>query len=314
MPVTASTAIAKLALALACVMPVAASAAEDPVAGTLTSVGSDTASTLVTRWASAFTELHPLARVQIQAVGSASAPTALLEGAADLGSMSRPMSEVELATFQARYGYPPTRLVVARDAIAVFVHPSNPQRRISLAQLDAIYSSSRRCGAAVSVRTWKNGDDMGGAAPSILAIGRNQASGTFEVFRETALCGGDYRPEIIAWPGSGAVVATVAEHRSAIGYSGVGYVNGLVKVLAIARDDGDAGTLPDSASVTAGTYPLSRDLYLYLNRRPQHRLARLPSAFIDFALSDAGQALVVQEGFLPLAADERAVQRATLVE
>lgn len=288
--------------------------AADALAGRLTGVGSDTASALVARWAEAFRADHPRVQIQVQAAGSASAPTTLLEGAADFGSMSRPMNETEIAAFRARYGYAPSRVLVAHDAIAVFVHPDNPLSRITLAQLDAIYSADRRCGASAPVREWRDLGiaDATLAASRVLASGRNEASGTYEVFRESALCGGRYRADVVAWPGNGAVVATVATHREAIGYAGLGYLNGLVKPLSLARGDGDDAVAPDRAAVTQGRYPLSRALYLYVNRPPGNALADLPAAFLAYALSDEGQALAQREGFTPLQASERAAQRALL--
>lgn len=290
-------------------------AAMPDLSGSLTSVGSDTASALVTRWADAFRAAHPRARIQIQASGSASALIALTQGAADIGSMSRPMSMVELADFSAHYGYAPTRITVAHDAIVVFVHPDNPLSRITLTQLDAIYSVTRRCGAAQSIQHWRDLDRNAipaiGAA-QVLATGRNASSGTYELFRELALCDGDYRAGVVEWPGNGSVVATVATNREAIGYAGIGYVNGLVKPLAIAKDAGDAGFAPDLANVTSGRYPLLRALYVYVNRAPGRALAELPDAFLAFALSDAGQALVHKEGFIPLDARERRAQRSIL--
>jgi phosphate transport system substrate-binding protein len=293
----------------------AAASAETDLSGTLTSVGSDTASALITRWAGAFQALHPQVRVQVQAVGSASAPAALSGGGADLGSMSRPMNADELATFQARYGYAPAHIVIAHDAIAVFVHPDNPLRRITLAELDAIYSAHRHCGQPEPIRHWSDlAVDMPANANALLASGRNSASGTYEMFRASVLCGGDYRADVVAWPGNGAVIATVATNREAIGYAGAGYLNGLVKPLALARDAGDPGTLPDSASVTDGRYPLARASYIYFNRAPGRALAALPAAFLAYVLSDEGQALARQEGFLALDTTERAAQRTQLTD
>jgi phosphate transport system substrate-binding protein len=302
-----------LAAALLCaVLP---AAADEGLRGSLTSVGSDTASALVTRWAAAFQAQHPQVRVQVQATGSASAPIALTAGAADLGSMSRPMSAAELAAFAARHGHAPTRVMIAHDAIAVFVHPDNPLASVTLAELDAIYSATRRCGAPQPIRRWRDlaadADTAFGALP-LLASGRNSGSGTWELFRETALCGGEYRPEMIAWPGNGAVVATVATNREAIGYAGLGYVNGLVKPLALAPRAGEAAVAPEPANVADGRYPLARALYLYVNRPPGRALAPLPAAFLAYALSAEGQALVRLEGFLPLTEAERAAQRAVL--
>lgn len=286
--------------------------AVDAVAGTLTSVGSDTAGVLITRWAAGFQARHPGARIQAQASGSASAPIALIEGAADLGPMSRPMNTAEQDAFSARFGYAPTRLVVAHDAISVFVHPDNPLRTATLGELDAIYSSTRACGAAAPIRSWNELSGRSGAAQALLAIGRDNGSGTHELFRELALCGGRYRPDVIAWPGNGAVVATVAGNREAIGYAGFGYVNGLVRPLAIARDAGEAAIAPDERSIASGRYPLSRAIYVYLNRRPQQALAALPRAFLDYILSDDGQQFARREGFIPLDADEAREQRALI--
>ena len=300
---------ALLVVLVACTSP---ARALEGIAGTLTSVGSDTASVLITRWAAAFQADHPGARIQAQASGSASAPIALIEGAADLGPMSRPMNASEEAAFRARYGYAPTRVIVAHDAIAVFVHPDNPLAAATLAELDAIYSSTRACGATAPIRNWNELRAGSGAPLPLLAIGRDSGSGTHELFRELALCGGRYRAEVVAWPGNGAVVATVAGNREAIGYAGFGFVNGLVRPLAIARDPGDPAIAPDERSIASGRYPLSRAIYVYLNHRPQQSLADLPRAFLEYILSDDAQQLVRHEGFIPLDADEAREQRALI--
>ena len=225
------------------------------------------------------------------------------------------MNAAEAAAARARHGYAPLQLMVARDAIAVFVHPDNPLARITLADVDAIFSSTRRCGAPHAIRHWRElGLPAGGTLDraGLLATGRDASSGTHEVFRETALCGGEFRPDVIAWPGNGAVVATVAGNREAIGYAGIGYVNGLVKPLALARDAADGGTAPSVANVASGRYPLARAIYIYVNRRPGQPLAELPRAFLGYALSAEGQAIVAQEGFVALDADEQRRQRALL--
>ncbi len=298
---------------IALAVPYLGAQAAEP-AGRLTGVGSDTASVLVARWAETFRTRHPHVLIEVQAAGSASTPAALIEGAADFGSMSRPMSGAEIEQFRARHGHAPTGVQVAHDAIAVFVHPDNPLQRITLAQIDAIYSSDLRCGSAAPLRRW---NELGIDTPKlaglrILASGRNDASGTAQLFRESALCGGHYRADVLAWPGNGAVVATVATNREAIGYAGAGYVNARVKALAVARTDTDIGTLPERAAVEQSRYPLSRTLYLYVNRPTDGPLAQLPSQFLAFVLSDEGQSLAEREGFTPLQANERAAQRALI--
>ena len=302
-----STARALRSWAIALVLlPVLAHAATpDPIAGALTIVGSDTISSLVLRWSDAFRRQHPDVRVQIQAPGSASAPIALLEGAADIGMMSRPMSRDEAQAFERRFGYAATRVAVAHDAIVVFVNPGNPLKAITRRQLDSIYSSSLRCGGGAAVTRWDALGAPGEPATHILATGRNSASGTSEFFREIALCGGEYRPDVVVWPGHGATVAAVAGNREAIGYAGIGYVNGLVKPLAYAPDDKGPAVAPVMENVMNGEYALSRLLYLYVNQPPDRAPAPLPSAFLSYVLSADAQALIAQEGFLPLAPAER---------
>jgi len=294
-----------IALAL---FPIAASAAPDPIAGALTIVGSDTISALVLRWSDAFRREHPDVRVQIQAPGSASAPIALLEGAADIGAMSRPMDAEEQHAFAQRFGYAPTPIVVAHDAIVVFVHPDNPLAAITRKQLDAIFSDTLRCGAPAPITRWGElgiGLDPNLAASHILTTGRNDASGTNEFFREQALCGGEYRPDVVVWPGHGATVAAVAGNREAIGYAGIGFVNGLVKPLAFAPADDAAPVAPVMENVMNGDYALSRLLYLYVNQPEGRAPAALPAAFLRYVLSAGAQALIAEEGFLPLAPAER---------
>lgn len=295
-------AIAGLCLLVA---PLGNAATPDPIAGALTIVGSDTISGLVLRWSDAFRQQHPDVRVQIQAPGSGSAPIALLEGAADIGMMSRPMSDDETKTFERRFGYAPTRVAVAHDAIVVFVNPDNPLKAITRRELDAIYSSTLRCGGTAAVTRWDALGTAGEPPTRILATGRNNASGTSEFFREIALCDGEYRPDVVVWPGHGATVAAVAGNREAIGYAGIGYVNGLVKALAYAPEDDAPAVAPVMENVMNGDYALSRLLYLYVNQPPDRAPAPLPAAFLSYVLSESAQALIAEEGFLPLAPAER---------
>jgi phosphate transport system substrate-binding protein len=173
--------------------------------------------------------------------------------------MSRPMNDAEVAAFRARYGYAPLRITVAHDAIAIFADPDNPMTHITLAQVDAIWSGYHRCA---------NAPGDGAIARGLLVNGRDASSGTYELFRETALCGGAYRPGVIAWPGNGAVIAAVATQRNAIGYAGAGYVNALVKPLAIARDDADEAVAPDARDRVR---PLSADACVVSVREPETR-------------------------------------------
>jgi phosphate transport system substrate-binding protein len=310
---------AVVALALA----TAATADADPTGplrGTLVSVGSDTLGGLMTRWAIAFRERHPDVRVQVQTPGSAAAPLALAEGAAEFGPMSRPMTATELSAFAQRRGHAPLQLTIALDAIAIVVHPDNPLPSLSLRQLDAVFSTTHRCGtrdanaanAAPSepITRWTELEpDAPFATRRLLRVGRNTASGTFELFRETALCGGRYRPDVVQFPGAGAIIAAVAAHPHAIGYVGVGSINATVRAVPIRRDDTSPAVAPTAAEIVRQRYPLTRSLYLYINRPSDRPLQALPAAFLRFILSADGQALVHQEGFVPLTDTELAAER-----
>lgn len=307
----ASVRIVVVVAAILFAIPAAYARAGDAPNGTLTIVGSDTLGPLVLRWTEAFLAAHPGTRIQVQTPGSASAPIALLEGAADIGAMSRPMSQAERDGFRRRYGYAPTEINVARDAIVVFVHPDNPLSSITRRQLDAIYSDTLRCGAAAPIAQWAAlgvAADSTLAAQPILATGRNSASGTHEFFRETALCGGEYRADVVGWPGHGATVAAVAANREAIGYAGMGYVNGRVKPLAFAPADDAPAVSPVMENVTNGRYALSRMLYFYVNRPPGRAPAPLQGAFLAYVLSDDAQAWATEEGFIALSHDARDAQ------
>lgn len=284
-------------------------AAQD--APTLTSVGSDTLGNLMLRWMQAYRVQHPELRIALQTPGSAVAPLALASGAADLGPMSRAMSDAERDTYRARRGGEPGRVRIALDAIAVFVHPDNPLSSIDRRQLDAIWSSGRRCGAAAGVERWSDLSvgDAALASQPLLRTGRNTASGTFEFFRDQALCGGDYRADVVQFPGAGAIVAAVASQPHAIGNAGFGYVNGLVKTLAVAALPGGPAVLPSSETVASGRYPLSRPLYLYFNRGADGKAQAAAAGFLRFVLSDEAQAIVAQQGFVALPPAELAAQR-----
>ena len=296
-----------VALLLAFCLAGSARAADDEVVGTLGAVGSDTLAGLMLRWGEALTERYPAVRLQLQASGSASASTALIAGTTRLGPMSRPMSEAERDAFTARHGYPPLEIEVARDALAVIVHRHNPLESLTLAELDAIFSRTRRCGADEPIDDWSQ---LGLAEPTgrIVLHGRNVASGTHDVIRLHGLCGGNFRLNVNEHPGSAAVVAAVAAESAAIGFAGLNHLTPSVRVIP--RRDGESGERhpPSPATVAGGDYPLARSLYLYVNRRPGEPLPGPERAFLDLVLSQEGQSIVEELGFVPLPAAARARQ------
>ena len=274
------------------------------VAGNLSSIGSDTLNNVMTLWAETFRKAYPSVQVQVEGKGSSTAPPALIAGTAQLAPMSRAMKADELDAFEKKFGYPPTQIRVAIDALAVYVHKDNPLEKLTLTQVDAIFSNTRRCGAPAAIDNWGDTGVKGAlAAQPIRLYGRNSASGTYGYFKETALCGGDYRDTVKEQPGSAAVVQGVTEDKQGIGYSGIGYKTSGVKALELAKDASSAYSSTDPEQVYAGKYPLSRFLYVYVNRAPGKPLDPLTEQFLRFVLSRDGQEVVVKDGYLPLKAD-----------
>lgn len=275
--------------------------AED-LSGNLNSIGSDTLNNLMALWAEAFRATYPSVNIQIEGKGSSTAPPALIEGAAQLGPMSRPMKASELDAFEARHGYAPTEIRVAVDALAVFVHKDNPLTGLTLQQLDRIFSSTRKRGGP-AIPTWTEvGMDGIWAHRPISLYGRNSASGTYGFFKGIALAKGDFLPTVKEQPGSSSVVLGIAGDLYSIGYSGAGYASAGVRSIALGERAGEFFE-PTPANALNGNYPLARFLLLYINKDPRKPLAPLVHEFIEFILSKAGQEIVVKDGYYPLPAE-----------
>jgi phosphate transport system substrate-binding protein len=271
------------------------------VSGNLNSIGSDTLNNLMTLWAESFRRLYPNVRVQIEGKGSSTAPPALISGTAQIGPMSRAMKDKEIDDFEKRFGYKPTQIRVALDALAVYVHKDNPLERLTLAQVDALFSKSRRCGYSAAITTWGQAGASGSWQTSPISLyGRNSASGTYGYFKKVALCKGDYLDTVKEQPGSASVVQGVTEDRKGVGYSGIGYKTSGVKALALAAKEGGEYGSTSPGDVYAGRYPLSRFLYLYVNKAPNESLDPLMREFLSFVLSRQGQEIVVKDGYLPV--------------
>ncbi|HEY5717203.1 MAG TPA: phosphate ABC transporter substrate-binding protein PstS family protein [Motiliproteus sp.] len=270
------------------------------VSGNLSSVGSDTLANLMTLWAEEFKRNYPNVNIQIQAAGSSTAPPALTEGTSNLGPMSRKMKDKELEAFEKKHGYKPTAIPVAIDALAVFVHKDNPIKGMTIADVDAVFSSTRKCGAATDVTKWA---DLGVAgnlgSQGIQIYGRNSVSGTYGYFKSKALCKGDFKNNVNEQPGSASVVQSVSTSVNGIGYSGIGYKTSSVRAIPLAKSGSDfIDASPEMAA--SGKYPLSRFLYVYVNKAPNKELAPLEREFFKMVLSKVGQEVVVKDGYIPL--------------
>lgn len=270
------------------------------VSGNLLSVGSDTLAGMTTLWVEEFKTYYPNINAQVQASGSATAPPALTEGTAQFGPMSRPMRLREIEAFEREHGYKPTALRVAIDAIGLFVHRDNPIEGLNFQQIDAIFSETLRCGANEKMKTWA-GLDVGEPWSNrhFQLFGRNSVSGTYGYFKQNALCGGDFKNRVNEQPGSASVVQSVASSISGIGYSGIGYRVAGVKLIPIAQS-GDDYVHANRENILNGTYPLSRFLYVYVNKHPNKPLLPVEKEFLTFIFSRQGQELVEKDGYLSI--------------
>lgn len=273
---------------------------EQMLAGNLSSAGSDTLATLMAFWAADFSQHYPSVNLQLQAAGSSSAPTALASGAAQLGPMSRAMKASEIDAFVQHYGYPPLAVPVAMDALVLLVNQDNPLLGLNVQQLDALFSITHRCGATQPINHWR---ELGLTGPwaqrPVLRYGRNSASGTYGFFKQQALCGGDFLPQVNELPGSASVVQAVATSVQAIGYASIGFRASGVRMVPLAAQGTDY-VAPTAENIRSGRYPYTRYLYIYVNKAPNQPLDALTLAFLERVLSTTGQGLVSQDGYLPL--------------
>ena len=273
------------------------------VSGNFSSVGSDTLANLMTLWAEEFKRFYPNVNIQIQAAGSSTAPPALTEGTANMGPMSREMKDNEIEAFENKFGYKPTAIPVAIDALAVFVHKDNPLEGMSLPQVDAVFSSTRKCGHHEEINNWGQAGLTGPwQRRDVQIFGRNSVSGTYGYFKETALCAGDYKNSVNEQPGSASVVQSVSTSVNGIGYSGLGYTTSSVRALPLAKEEGGEYFAATAENAIAGNYPLARFLLVYVNKEPNKPLAPLEREFVKLVLSKAGQAVVLKDGYIPLPA------------
>ncbi len=271
------------------------------VSGTLNSIGSDTLNNLMTLWAEGFRRQYPNVKIQVEGKGSSTAPPALIEGTAQLGPMSRTMKESEIDKFEAKFGYKPVGFPVAIDALALYVNKDNPLKQLTMEQVDAIFSKSRRLGAKEAITKWGQlGLEGAWGSSPISLYGRNSASGTYGFFKEHALKNGDFKDEVKEQPGSASVVQGITEDRYGLGYSGIGYSTSGVHMLALAETAKGPFVEPTQQEAKKGTYPLRRHLYIYINQAPGKPLSPLVKEFLTYVYSRDGQADVLKDGYFPV--------------
>ena len=256
-------------------------------------LGSNTVTPLSSMWAEEFMAANPKVNIAISGPGSGAGIAALIDSTTDICQSSRPIKATEIEQAQAK-GVNPFEIVVASDGLAVVVNPANPVSELTIAQLSAIYTGK--------VTNWS---EVGGNDAPILALARDTNSGTHVFFKEhvvqmaelptkdTTL---EYSADVLLLPSTEAGVTETAKNPNAIFYPGLGYVTDEVKVVGVKKTDFDPAVTPSIETVLDGTYPVARSLYYYTNGEP----TGVVKAFIDYCLSDAGQTIVVESGYVPL--------------
>ncbi|MFH1499590.1 MAG: phosphate ABC transporter substrate-binding protein [Verrucomicrobiota bacterium] len=280
----------------------------------LRSIGSDSMDELVAELEHVFVNYHEGLRIMHEGLGSSTAMPALLEGRSDFGPISRPLLDAEIERFQARFNYKPTVVRVAVDALGVYVHPDNPVAAtgLTLAQLDAIFSATRKRGEP-AITTWGQLGLKGDWANAPISIySRNKASGTYGFFRDEVLQKGEFSPSSRELPGSAAVVSAVAADRYSIGYSGIAYKTPDVSTVPLAKTATAAKVQPGEATALDGRYPLARGLYIAINRDPSKPADDKHREFFAFTLSPVGQEIVRRIGYYPLIGSALETERAKL--
>ena len=270
------------------------------VSGSLSSVGSDTLANLMTLWAEEFKREYQNVSIQIQAAGSSTAPPALTEGTSNVGPMSREMKDSEIKEFENKYGYKPTAIPVAIDALAVYVHKDNPIEGMTIAQVDAAFSATRKCGYPEDITNWSQLGVEG--LGSIQLYGRNSVSGTYGYFKDNALCKGDFKNSVNEQPGSASVVQGVTKSVNGLGYSGIGYKTSGVKLVPLAKEAGQPFIAATGENAATGKYPMARFLWVYVNKAPNKPMSPIDREFMKMILSKVGQEVVVKDGYVPLPA------------
>lgn len=273
------------------------------VSGNVKSVGSDTMNNEMTLWAEGFLGQYPNVQIEIEGKGSSTAPAALISGTSQFGPMSRQMKGKEIDGFEKRYGYKPTGLATSIDMLAVYVNKDNPIECMTLQQVDAVFSKTRKGGYNTDIKTWGELGLTGEWANKPISLyGRNSASGTYGYYKKHALFGGDYKDAVKEQPGSSSVVQGVASERYGIGYSGIGYITADVRAVPLATGP-NAKCIPATPEYAyTGEYPLARFLYIYVNQKPGSTLDPLRREFTKYIFSQQGQKDVVKDGYYPITA------------
>ena len=287
------------------------------VTGTVKVRGSETMYPLLSRLSLEFQRRQPKVSVDVKGGGSSkgieeflqpplykTGKVVLLEERANqfwFLASSRELFDAEIKQFVAENGYEPLAVPIAVDAVALYVHKDNPLSGLTLDQIDAIFSTTRKRGAKTALNRWGQlGLPNGWEQAQIQLYGRDRRSGTRAFFLEHVLAGGDFSPALHEEPGAASVILNLSRDQLGIGYSGLGLQSSTVRVIPLAESEGMPYVIPSSATIADQTYPLRRVLYLYVNKNPQGSLPPAAKEFLAFIISQEGQEAVMKAGFFPL--------------
>ncbi len=253
--------------------------------------GSDTLVNVALAWAEAYRAIHPEISIAVTGGGSGTGIASLINGTVDIANASRAMKDNEIDEARAN-GIEPVEIVVAIDALAIVLHPDNPVNELTIPQLANIFTGR--------ITNWA---EVGGRNEPIVLVSRETNSGTHVYFLEEVVRKGEkenkdiFAPQTLLMPSSVGITSEVRRNPNAIGYDGLGYVDAAhEKILAIAPDAGEPAVLPSVASASNGSYPLSRNLYMYTAGEPEGAVRE----YLDWILGPEGQQIVASLGFVPL--------------
>jgi len=261
---------------------------------TIQNTGSDTMVNLAQAWAEEYAKVEPSASVEVAGGGSGVGIAALINGTTDIANASRKLEPEEVEKAKGKHGgKEPKEVLVAYDGLAIYVHKDNPLNEISLDQLGEIY----REGGKINKWSELGVKIPGAASDDIVRVSRQNNSGTYHYFRETVVGKkNDYKPGSMDMNGSKDVVELVSKTPGAIGYSGLGYATPAVKIVKVSKKTGEPGVLPSIPTVLDKSYPISRPMFMYTPGEPTPEVKK----YLDWILSDAGQAIVKTSGYVPL--------------
>jgi phosphate transport system substrate-binding protein len=272
-----------------------------PVEGRLTVTGSVALSNLMTYWTQAFSERNPLITVTIADPGGTAGIEALVNGTADVALTNTPISRKQKEAFDARFGYTPDVIPVVMDAVSVYVNDLNPLTSISLQDIDSVFSITYRCGGLKPIQTW-GGLGVNGklARHRISVYGLTVNTGAYSLFKETALCGGDFIKDFQALAGPEAVENALMSDSAGIGFSSSAMRTAGIHALAIISHKDALAIAPTADTIRSGQYPMRRTLGIVINRPMNQPLFPALQAFIDFILSPEGQSIATKAGYVSL--------------